>query len=278
MRLDAAIADATIRLTDHSDSARLDSEILLCRAINMPRSYLFAHPEDELDTLAIARFDALIRRRGRGEPVAYITGSREFWSLDLLVSPATLVPRPETELLVDLALRHIPREVKLDVLDLGTGCGAIAIAIASERPQCDVVATDASADALTVAMENVRIANLLNVDCRHGDWTIPVQEQQFDVVISNPPYVGSNDEELAKLSFEPRSALVSGADGLNDIRRLALDCLAVTKTNGWLLLEHGSTQADAVASLLASAGWLDVSCHNDLAGLPRVTAARRDAT
>ena len=151
MRLDAAIADAALRLANSSDSARLDAEILLCQTINMPRSYLFAHPEDELDDLTKDRFEALLQRRISGEPMPYITGTKEFWSHELLVSPATLVPRPETELLVELALREIPRKAEWQVLDLGTGSGAIAISIAAERLLCTVTATDVSPDALAIA-------------------------------------------------------------------------------------------------------------------------------
>ena len=165
MRLDAAIADATDRLSKVSESARLDAEILLCQTIDMPRSYLFAHPEDELDDLTRDRFEALMRRRIDGEPMSYITGTREFWSRELLVSPATLVPRPETELLVELALREIPRKSEWQILDLGTGSGAIAISIAGERPLCSITATDNSAEALAVARENMRQADLANVVC-----------------------------------------------------------------------------------------------------------------
>jgi len=274
MRLDAALAAAVERLTDSSESPRLDAEILLCRSIDVARSYLFAHPEDELDELSQGRFNALVQRRADGEPMAYITGMREFWSRELQVSPATLVPRPETELLVDLALREIPRKARWRVLDLGTGSGAIAIAIAGERPLCDVTATDNSADALAIARENVREADLGNVECVLGDWTAAVTGREFDLVVSNPPYVCSSDEVLETLRFEPVSALASGPDGLDDIRRLARDCPDVLVESGCLLLEHGAEQADEVASILGIAGWTDIRCHSDIAGLPRVTVAR----
>ncbi len=275
MRLDAAIAAAVERLSQSSESARLDAEILLCRSIDMPRSYLFAHPDDELDELALGRFDELVQRRAEGEPLAYITGTREFWSRELLVSPATLVPRPETELLVDLALREIPRRAEWDILDLGTGSGAIAIAIAGERPLCNVTATDISAPALAVASENVRQAELPNVTCLEGDWTAPVSGRTFRVIVSNPPYVCSGDAALEALHHEPVSALAAGDDGLDDIRRLAVDCAAIVDDDGCLLLEHGADQRDAVAAILEAAGWAGVTCHTDLAGLPRVTVARR---
>jgi release factor glutamine methyltransferase len=276
MRLDAAIAGATQRLLQSSDSARLDAEILLCQAIDMPRSYLFAHPEDELDTLTMQRFESLLARRLDGEPMAYIAGMREFWSQELLVSPATLVPRPETELVVDLALREIPREAVWQILDLGTGSGAIAVAIAAERALCEVTATDFSAEALAIAAENVRQANLPNVTCIEGDWTKPVANRRFEVIVSNPPYVNDDDPALLALRHEPRSALVSGRDGLDDLRILANDCMAILAADGCLILEHGAEQQQAVAALLEATGWVDIACHNDLAGKPRVTVARHN--
>jgi len=276
MRLDAAIADATGRLAAVSDSARLDAEILLCQTIDMPRSYLFAHPEDELDELTQDRFEALLARRIGGEPMSYISGTREFWSHELFVTPATLVPRPETELLVELALREIPRKAAWRVLDLGTGSGAIAISIAAERPLCDITATDISEAALAVAQENVRQADLANVTCLAGSWVLPVAGQQFELIVSNPPYVRSDDAVLQNLRHEPLSALASGEDGLDDIRILARDCPAILVQGGLLMLEHGRDQQRDVAGILEARGWSDVTCHNDLAGRPRVTVARQN--
>jgi release factor glutamine methyltransferase len=275
LRLDAAITDAVERLAPTSDSARLDAEILLCQTIDMPRSYIFAHPEDELDDLTKNRFEALLQRRIDGEPMPYITGTKDFWSHELLVSPATLVPRPETELLVELALREIPRKAEWQILDLGTGSGAIAISIAAERLLCTVTATDVSPDALAIAAENVRQADLANVICIPGAWTEPVADQQFNIIVSNPPYVRADDEALQNLRHEPLSALASGADGLDDIRILATDCKGILAADGWLMMEHGADQQADVASILEAAGWVDITCHNDLAGKPRVTVARR---
>ena len=276
MRLDAAIADATARLSQISESPRLDAEILLCRTIDMPRSYLFAHPEDELDNLTLGRFEDVLERRVAGEPMAYIMGIKEFWSQELAVSPATLIPRPETELLVDLALREIPRKAEWDILDLGTGSGAIAIAIASERQMCRVTAVDISEDALAVARENVRNLSLGNVELAHGSWTGPVQRRTFNIIVSNPPYVRSDDEALLNLQHEPQSALAAGIDGLDAIRVLAAECAALLAADGVLLIEHGAEQEDGVATLLEGHGWSNICCHNDFAGLPRVTVARRD--
>ena len=276
MRLDAVIADAVLRLSGNSDSARLDAEIILCQTIDMPRSYLFAHPEDVLDELSRERFEARLQRRINGEPMSYITGTREFWSHDFLVSPATLVPRPETELLVELALREIPRKSEWQILDLGTGSGAIAISIAAERLMCTVTATDVSADALAIARENGRQAELSNLVFLDGSWTAPVTGQLFNIVVSNPPYVAEGDAALLALQYEPQTALTSGADGLDDIRILARDCAGVLAEDGWLMMEHGIDQAKDVANILNAESWTDITCHNDLTGRPRVTVARRN--
>jgi release factor glutamine methyltransferase len=278
LSIESALAAATDRLRNVSDSARLDAEILVARSIDMPRSYLFAHPEDTLDELALGRLNEAVDRRVAGMPMAYIVGTREFWSLELQVSPATLVPRPETELLVDYALREIPRDSNWNILDLGTGSGAIALAIASERPACTVTAVDVSAAALAVARNNVQQLNLANVVCLLGNWTEPVASQRFEVIVSNPPYVADGDAALAALSAEPDLALTSGADGLDAIRRLARDCRGIIAGNGLLLLEHDNAQRDAVATILAAAGWGDISCVDDYAGHPRMTTARYKAS
>ena len=276
LRIDAALEDATRRLEAVSDSPRLDAELLLAQAIDMPRSYLFAHPEDELDKLATERFEQALGRRLDGEPMAYITGSREFWSLELMVTPATLVPRPETELLVDLALREIPRDADWQVLDLGTGSGAIALAIARERSLCRITATDISADALAVAEQNARQLEIPDIEFRTGDWTEPVAGRSFNVIVSNPPYVKAGNTALDALRREPQAALVAGDDGLDAIRILARNCGSLLAPEGVLLIEHGAEQQDAVAGLLDENGWSGVSCHKDYSGRPRVTLARRD--
>ncbi len=275
MRLDAAIAEAAARLDGVSESPRLDAEILLCRTIDMPRSYLFAHPEDTLDELTHSRFEAVLARRESGEPMAYIMGTKEFWSHELAVTPATLVPRPETEVLVNLALCEIPRDAEWQVLDLGTGSGAIAIAIAGERPLCEVTAVDISDAALAVANENARLLAPGNVTCVQGNWTEPVRDRQFHLIVSNPPYVRAGDSALELLGYEPRSALVAGEDGLDAIRVLAADCADLLVDGGALMIEHGADQADDVAAILADRGWTEIACHRDLAGLSRVTVARR---
>jgi len=269
----SVLSQTTARLDDVSDSARLDAEILLARAIDMPRSYLFAHPEDTIDNAAIERLEKTVQQRLSGEPMAYITGIKEFWSLELMVSPATLVPRPETEILVDRALREIPRDADWRILDLGTGSGAIALAIASDRQLCDVTAVEISAEALAVAQQNARQLNISNVTFLEGSWTEPVSGQQFKVICSNPPYVATGDEALAKLAAEPRLALTSGDSGLDAIESLARDCKSIIANDGLLFLEHGATQKDPVAEILKSYGWTSIQCYDDYAGHPRVTCS-----
>ncbi len=262
------------RLSDVSESPRLDAEILLGRAINMPRSYLFAHPEDVPDEAAVERFESTVARRMAGEPMAYIMGVREFWSMELMVTPATLVPRPETEILVDRALGHIPRRAEYRVLDLGTGSGAIALAIARERPLCHVVAVDVSEGALAVAVQNARHLDLANIEFRQGDWTDPVRNETFELIVSNPPYVADEDPALSALRHEPANALAAGVDGLDAIRTLAERCRDVISPGAPILIEHGADQESEVRGVLAAHDWVEIECHKDYAGLPRVTAAR----
>ncbi len=276
--IEKALSAATDELRSVSEAARLEAELLLARAIDMPRSFLFAHPEDELDDEALQRLDETVARRLAGEPMAYITGSKEFWSMEFAVSPATLVPRPETELLVDIALRDIPRKADWQILDLGTGSGAIALAIARERPLCSVTAIDISAQALAVARENANRNTIGNVEIIEGDWTAPVVDRRFRVILSNPPYVCIGDEALDSLRAEPLSALAAGEDGLDAITVLARDCSSILEADGVLLLEHGAGQKEKVAELLMSYGWGNIRCYDDHSGLPRVTSAHQDET
>jgi len=272
--IEQVLRDAAARLAEVSDSARLDAELLLARAIDMPRSYLFAHPEDTLDLASLERLEQTLERRLTGEPMAYITGSREFWSMELIVSPATLVPRPETELLVDIALRDIPRKADWPILDLGTGSGAIALAIARERQLCQLTAVDISPGALAVARQNANQLMISNVDFLKGDWTEPVVDRKFRVIVSNPPYVASGDKALDALRAEPALALRAGEDGLESINKLARDCPAIIEDEGLLVLEHGAEQKNQVAELLMSYGWQHIQCYDDLSGLPRVSSAQ----
>jgi release factor glutamine methyltransferase len=266
-----ALAEATHRLGD-----RIDAEVLLAYALSKPRSWLIAHADDELSLEHALAYKLLIEQREAGEPVAYITGRRGFWSLDLEVTPDTLIPRPETELLVELALEHLPHDKACDVLDLGTGSGAIALAIARERPQAQVIATDASAGALAVAQRNARLHHIANASFAHGDWFAPVGDRRFDVIVSNPPYIESGDTHLQQgdLRFEPMSALASGQDGLDDIRRIVRDAGLHLVPGGWLLFEHGWNQGDASRTLLGDAGFVEVSTARDLEQRDRVSLGR----
>ena len=255
---------------------RVDAEWLLAHSLQTPRSWLFAHSGDAVPAEAAVRFAALLARRQAGEPVAYLTGSQGFWTLDLAVSPATLVPRPETELLVERALARIPVNSASHVADLGTGSGAIALAIAKERPHTAVIATDASAAALEVARGNAARNGITNVEFREGDWLAPLAGETFDLIASNPPYIAEGDPHLDRgdLRFEPPTALSSGEDGLDAIRSIVRDAPARLAPGGWLLLEHGWDQGEAVRALLQAAGFIDVETVQDLEGRDRVTLGR----
>ena len=277
LRIDEALTGAAADLEAVSDSARLDAELLLALALDVPRSYLFAHPDDTMDPAAAARFHSSVDRRIAGVPLAYLSGEKEFWSMPLMVSPDTLVPRPETELLVDQALQRIPRRAIRRILDLGTGSGCVALAIARERPACELVATDLSAAALAVARANARQLGIPNIEFLAGNWTEPVVGREFDLVVSNPPYVATGDPHLDTLCHEPRSALEAGPDGLDAIRRIAACAADVLVPNGALLFEHGAAQADAAMEILAREGWQEVHNVRDMSGLPRVTVAQKSA-
>jgi release factor glutamine methyltransferase len=266
------LADATRRLGE-----RVDAEALLLHVLDKPRSWLIAHDTDALDAATVAAYEALVARRAAGEPVAYLTGRRGFWSLDLDVTPATLIPRPETELLVELALQRLPPGRPLQVADLGTGSGAIALAIAHERPQARVAAVDASGEALAVARGNAHRLGIGNVRFLQGDWMTPLSGESFAVIVSNPPYIEADDPHLGQgdLRFEPASALASGVDGLDAIRQIVAAAQARLEPGGWLLLEHGWNQGGPVCALLAAAGYAEVATFQDLEGRDRVSGGRR---
>ena len=255
---------------------RIDAEWLLAHALARPRTSLFAHAGDPLPTGVAARFEALLARRQAGEPVAYLTGTQGFWTLELEVSPATLIPRPETELVVELALARIPVDTGVRIADLGTGSGAIALAIAKERPRAAVIATDASTAALEVARRNATRNRIANVQFSEGDWFAPLVGQTFDLIASNPPYIAEGDPHLGEgdLRFEPPTALSSGTDGLDAIRRIVRDAPARLTPGGWLLLEHGWDQGVAVRGLLQAAGFIEVETARDLEDRDRVSLGR----
>jgi release factor glutamine methyltransferase len=261
---------------DAPGTARLDAELLLAAALGVPRARLRSHPEEPAPSAAADRYLRLIGRRAAGEPLAYLTGNREFWSLTLAVSPAVLIPRPETELLVERALR-LCAAAGAAVADLGTGCGAIALALASERPGWRVLATDLSEPALAIARANAAALGLGRVEFRAGSWLEPLGRECFDLVVSNPPYVAADDPALVRsaLRYEPRLALTPGADALECLRALARAAPAHLAPGGWLLLEHGADQAEAVRCELVLAGLHSVRSHRDLAGHERMTEGQR---
>ncbi len=252
---------------------RHEAELLLLHVLGQPRSWLFAHATDPVDAHAAAAFQALLAQRVAGQPVAYLLGRRGFWTLDLEVGPATLIPRPETELLVELALARLPADRPLRVADLGTGSGAIALALASERPQAVVIATDFSEDALAVAARNAQRHALGNVGFRAGSWYAALVGERFDLIASNPPYIAADDPHLAQgdLRFEPATALASGADGLDDIRRIIAGAGAHLHPGGWLLIEHGWDQGAPIRALLQQAGLIEVATERDLEQRDRVS-------
>lgn len=254
-------------------SARIEVQCLLQAVLKVNRAWLLSHPEQSLDADQRARYMASLERRLGGEPIAYLLGEREFYGLTFKVSSATLIPRHETELLVELALQRIPQQGTCRVLDLGTGSGAIALSIAHARPNAEVVAVDASQAALEVAQLNTQRLKLGNVRLLHSDWFGALQGERFDIIVSNPPYIAADDVHLIQgdVRFEPPFALASGADGLDDIRRICAQAKAHLKSKGWLLFEHGYHQATQVRALLLQAGFEKIFSARDLSGIERVS-------
>ena len=270
------LVDAAQRLAAVSDTPRLDAELLLAAALARSRSYLHAWPERAAEPEPAARFAAGLARRLTGEPVAYLLGRWVFWSLALEVTPDTLIPRPETELLVEWALARLPGDQPLDVADLGTGSGAIALALAVERPLARIIATDCSPVALDVARRNAQRLNIGSVEFRQGNWCAPLAGERFDLIAANPPYVAATDPHWQEgaLRFEPPAALVSGADGLDALRAIIDQAPAYLRPGGWLMLEHGYDQGERVPALLRERGFDAVSDDHDAAGLPRISSGR----
>lgn len=259
------------------DQPALDAEVLLAHVLHRSRAYLHTWPEAELGPEQESDFFHLIRRRAEGQPVAYLTGRREFWSLDLEVSRDTLIPRPETELLVERTLALLPDNKPLRVADLGTGSGAIAIALAHERRRWRVYALDRSLACIKLAQRNARRLDVDNLCFVRADWSEALADQSFDAIVANPPYIAEEDPHLRQgdVCFEPASALTSGPDGLNDLARLVADAPRVLKPAGWLLLEHAMDQAEALHKLLNNMAFTNISTTRDLAGLERVSCAQK---
>ena len=258
-------------------SAQLDAEVLLAACLDKPRSHLYAWPECSVKTEQQAQFLAWLQRRAAGEPVAHLTGRREFWSLELLVTPDTLIPRPETETLVALALDKIPSETSVRIADLGTGTGAIALAIARERPHAEIIATDICARALAIAKQNARRLEIGNVQFIEGSWCAPLPSRPLDFILSNPPYIADSDPHLeaGDVRHEPRSALAAGPRGLNDLQLLVRCAAGHLAGNGWLIVEHGYDQGSHVRQLFSASGYRFISDHADDAGNSRVTMGRK---
>jgi len=268
-----ALHTATTMLSRVSDSARLDAELLLEYVTGLSRTAFRAAPERELPAQAGWAFQQLVMRRLKGEPIAYIRGHQEFWSLLFEVTPAVLVPRPETELIVERALVHLAAVSDARVVDLGTGSGAIALALANELPTARIIATDASKEALAVAARNAQRLQLTNVAFVQGNWFAALPAQRFDLIVSNPPYIASGDPDLAAdvRRSEPALALISGPTGLEAIELIVRESPRYLGAGGWLVLEHGWKQAAAVRELLVRTGFTHVRSHADLAGHERVT-------
>lgn len=275
LRNDSKQLEAALNLD--SGSARIEVQCLLQAVLQVNRAWLLTHPEQTLDAGQQAHYVKLFARRLHGEPIAYILGEREFYGLNFKVTPATLIPRPETELLVEAALQRIPQQGKCRVLDLGTGSGAIALSIAHTRPNAEVVAVDASTAALDVAQFNAQRLGLNNVQLLLSNWFAALNGESFDIIVSNPPYIAASDAHLSQgdVRFEPQDALVSGADGLDDIRHIVAQAKKHLNANGWLLLEHGYDQAAQVRVLLQQAGFAGISSARDLAGIDRVSGGSR---
>jgi len=259
-----------------SPTAQLDAELLLCLVLSKPRSYLYTWPEQVVSDSQVAAYQELLQRRKNGEPVAYLLGRQGFWTLDLQVAEHTLIPRADSEILVETALQLAAASTAWQVLDLGTGSGALALALASERAHWQVTGVDRIESAVALAQANQQHSGLNNVNFLHSDWFSALAGQRYNLILSNPPYIAEHDPHLQQgdVRFEPLSALVSGPDGLADLRSIIAQAAAYLISPGWLLLEHGYDQADAVCALLEQAGFVEVHSQRDLAGQQRVSLGR----
>lgn len=266
-----AVKHAALILEAHSESPRLDAELLLAALLGLPRSVLIARGDEPVALNQENAYAALIAQRAGGTPIAYLTGSREFWSLPLKVSPAVLVPRPETELLVECALALLPADAHREVLDLGTGSGAIALSLAHERPCWAITAVDASRAALDIAVRNAQSLKISQIQWRLGSWFDPVPAERFHLIIANPPYIAANDPALGALRAEPAAALIAGPTGLEALRIIIAQAPEHLHVGGWLALEHGITQAPEVGQLLRQRGFDSIRTYPDFSGRPRVT-------
>ena len=256
-----------------TDTSQLDAELLLAHLLQKSRTWLHTWPDKLVEEEIIADFNPLLQRRQRGEPIAYLLGKQSLWTLELKVTADTLIPRPDTELLVEEALSTIPTEQTWEIADLGTGSGAIALAIASERPAARIIATDQSAAALAIAEENASRYPFDNITFKQGSWFEPIRQQLFDLILSNPPYIAAGDAHLGQgdIRFEPDSALSSGSSGLDDLQQIIHNAIPQLKSGGRLIVEHGYDQGNAVRSLFEQHHYIEISTKRDLSGQERVS-------
>jgi release factor glutamine methyltransferase len=274
--INSVLEEAVTSLQTASDSAWLDAEVLLCTALGKERTYLRTWPDEALHPEQIAAFKHLFRQRQQGKPIAYITGKREFWSRDFQVTPDVLIPRPDTELLIELSLALIPDNQPCKIIDLGTGSGIIAITLAAEHPHINISATDISPAALHIAKMNAAKHRAEHIQFYRSNWFDNIPVGKFDLIVSNPPYLGEYDEHLQQgdLRFEPKTALISAKNGLSDIKIIAETARNRLEIGGFLLVEHGYQQQEDVQRLFKALDYCNVKTHTDLAGQPRVTSGQ----
>jgi release factor glutamine methyltransferase len=278
--ISSLLSEARTILSATSDEPAVDAQVLLCDTLDCTHAWLIAHGNEMIPDAALEVFSERIARRAGGEPIAYITGKREFWSIPLRITHDVLIPRADTELLVECALRLIPAIDACSICDLGTGSGAIALAIACERPHAQITATDISDTALRLARDNACQTTTTKPTFIHSHWLDALDDHSFDVLLSNPPYIRCDDPHLSRgdLRFEPRTALAAGIDGLDDLRTIIEQAPRCMKTGAWLLLEHGYDQGSAVRKLLHENGFEQIETHRDLAGHERVSQARHSVS
>lgn len=278
MTITETIKQAVAQLSATSTSPRIDAEILLCKTLQVSRAYLYTHPEFMLTKTTINTFETLLNQRLQGYPIAYLIGTREFWSMPITVSPATLIPRPETELLVEKVLTLFPDDAILNVLELGTGSGAIACALAKSRPHWKVMACDISQDALIIAKQNAKTLDIYNIQFLQSDWFSDIPRHHlFHVIVANPPYLAESDPHLqtGDVRFEPKQALISGSNGLESLQFIIEHSYNRLIPNGYLLLEHGCDQKNAVSAMLLQYRYQAIHCWQDYQGHDRVSSAKK---
>lgn len=272
--LQQILCHASQQLSEVSETPQLDAEVLLCHCLKKNRSYLRAWPDKSINEEDTHHFKHLLKQRMQGMPVAYLTEIREFWSREFKINQHVLIPRPDTELLVELSLKHLMPDQSVKLIDLGTGSGIIAICLASERPLAQIIATDISQNALNLANTNAELNKIQNIRFILSDWLAGIDEYDFDLIVSNPPYISANDPHLVQgdIRFEPQSALISAENGLRDIRLIIEQSRYFLKNQGRLLIEHGYNQLQDIQFLFTSLNYQSVTTHFDLAGQPRVTS------